>query len=63
MKLERQTVINLFGLFVHAVNNAYELMLQFPHTNDKCNATANEFAARSKAGFNNYVGCINGVLL
>ena len=48
---------------VHAVNNADELMLQFPQTIDECNATANEFAARSKAGFNNCVGCIDGVLL
>ena len=48
---------------VHAVNNADELMLQFPKTIDECTATANEFAARSKVGFNNCVGCIDGVLL
>ena len=48
---------------VHAVNNADELMLQFPKTIDECTATANEFAARSKAGFNNCVGCVDGVLL
>ena len=48
---------------VHAVNNANELMLQFPQTIEECAATANEFAARSKAGFNNCVGCIDGVLL
>ena len=38
-------------------------MLQFPQTIDECNATANEFAARSKAGFNNCVSCFDGVLL
>ena len=48
---------------VHAVNNEDELMLQFPQTVDECTATANEFAARSKASFNNCVGCIDGVLL
>ena len=48
---------------VHAMNTCAPLQLCFPMTIEECKAMADEFSFRSKAGFDNCVGCINGMLL
>ena len=47
---------------VHATNTC-ALQFHFPRTIEECKAMADEFSFRSKAGFDNCVGCIDGMLL
>ena len=48
---------------VHATNECSSLDFQFPSTLAKCQSISNEFSLRSKAGFTNCIGCIDGLLI
>ena len=48
---------------VHATNECSSLDFQFPSTLAKCQSISNELSLRSKAGFTNCIGCINGLLI
>ena len=48
---------------VHATNISTSLHFQFPTTSKECKSMAYDFTFRSKAGFDNCVGCIDGMLL
>ena len=48
---------------VYATNISTSLQFRFPTTSEECKSMAYDFTFRSKAGFNNCVGCINGMLL
>ena len=48
---------------VHAVNTCPQLQLMFPKSQQDCEDLATEFIGQSHTGFNNYVGCIDGMLL
>ena len=46
-----------------SVNTCPQLQLMFPESQGDCKELASEFIGQSQAGFNNCVGCIDGVLL
>ena len=48
---------------VHAANISTSLQFQFPTTSEECKSMAYDFTFQSKAGFDNFVGCIDGMLL
>ena len=48
---------------VHAANQCPSLQFKFPTTLTECKEVAEEFTFRSQAGFNNCVGCIDGMLV
>ena len=48
---------------VHATNECSSLDFQFPSTLAECQSISNEFSLRSKAGFTNCIGCIDGLLI
>ena len=48
---------------VDATNRCPSLNFQFPTTESECQAISTKFSARSKAGFTNCIGCINGLLI
>ena len=48
---------------VHATNRCPCLKFRFPATAVECQEIAEDFTFRSKAGFDNCVGCIDGMLL
>ena len=48
---------------VHATNACTPLQFSFPTTSAQCESIASEFSDRSKAGFRNCIGCINGMLV
>ena len=48
---------------VHATNKCSSLDFQFPSTLAECQSISNEFSLRSKAGFTNCIGCIDGLLI
>ena len=48
---------------VDATNRCPSLNFQFPTTESECQAISAEFSGRSKAGFNNCIGCIDGLLI
>ena len=48
---------------IHASYTCAPLQFHFPMTIEECKAMADEFSFRSKAGFDNCVGCIDGMLL
>ena len=48
---------------VHAMNRCTRLQVLFPTTVAVCKELAADFIFRSKAGFDNCVGCIDGMLL
>ena len=48
---------------VHAANQCPSLQFKFPTTVTECKAVAEEFTFQSQAGFNNCVGCIDGMLV
>ena len=48
---------------VHATNISPSLQFRFPTTSEECKSMAYDFTFRSKAGFDNCVGCIDGMLL
>lgn len=48
---------------VSAVNKCDELKIAFPTNTEGLKDIANEFSKRSKAGFTNCVGCIDGLLV
>ena len=48
---------------VHATNACTTLQFSFPTTSDQCESIASEFSHRSKAGFRNCIGCIDGMLV
>ena len=48
---------------VHAMNECSSLDFQFPSTLAECQSISNEFSLRSKAGFTNGIGCIDGLLI
>ena len=48
---------------VDATNRCPSLHFQFPTTESECQAISTELAARSKAGFTNCIGCIDGLLI
>ena len=48
---------------VHATNKCSFLDFQFPSTLAECQSISKEFSSRSKAGFTNCIGCINGLLI
>ena len=48
---------------VHAANQCPSLQFKFPTTVAECKSVAEEFTFRSQAGFNNCVGCIDGMLV
>ena len=48
---------------VHATNISPSLQFRFPTTSEECKSTAYDLTFRSKAGFDNCVGCIDGMLL
>ena len=47
---------------VDAVNKCEELKLPFPEDYDMQQKIANEFMKKSKAGYRNCVGCVDGML-
>ena len=48
---------------VHATNASTPLQFSFPTTSAQCESIASEFSHRSKAGFRNCIGCIDGMLV
>ena len=48
---------------IHATNVCTTLQFSFLTTLSECESIANEFSHRSKAGFCNCIGCINGMLV
>ena len=48
---------------VHATNECSSLDFQFPSTLAECQSISNEFSLRSKVGFTNCIGCIDGLLI
>ena len=48
---------------VDAMNRCPLLQFQFPTTISECQTISTEFSSRSKAGFNNCIGCIDGLLI
>ena len=48
---------------VDATNRCSSLNFQFPTTESECQVISTEFSARSKAGFTNCIGCIDGLLI
>ena len=48
---------------VHATNASTPLQFSFPTTSAQCESIATEFSHRSKAGFRNCIGCIDGMLV
>ena len=46
-----------------ATNQCPLLKLIFPTTISQCQVISSEFSAQSKAGFNNCIGCIDGLLI
>ena len=48
---------------VHATNQCSSLDFQFPSMLAACQSISNEFSLRSKAGFTNCIGCIDGLLI
>ena len=48
---------------VHATNKCSFLDLQFPSTLAECQSISKEFSSRSKVGFTNCIGCIDGLLI
>ena len=48
---------------VHATNECSSLDFQFPSSLAECQSISNEFSLRSKAGFTNSIGCIDGLLI
>ena len=48
---------------VHVTNSCKQLEFHFPMTQEQCKQVAQGFASRSNAGFNNCIGCIDGMLL
>ena len=48
---------------VHATNKCSILEFQFPSTLAECQTISTEFSSRSKAGFTNCIGCIDGLLI
>ena len=48
---------------VHAVNTCPQLQLMFLESQGDCEELATEFIGQLQAGFNNCVGCIDGILL
>ena len=48
---------------VDATNRCPSLNFQFPTTESECQAISTKFSARSKAGFTNSIGCIDGLLI
>ena len=60
--IRKTDVYQSVGVVVHATNTC-ALQFHFPRTIEECKAMADEFSFRSKAGFDNCVGCIDGMLL
>ena len=56
-----------FYLYIWAIVDATKrcpsLQFQFPTTISECQTTSTEFSPRNKAGFNNCIGCIDGLLI
>ena len=48
---------------IHAANQCPSLQFKFPTTVAECKEVAEEFTFQSQAGFNNCVGCIDGMLV
>ena len=48
---------------VHSTNKCSFLEFQFPSTLVECQTISREFSSRSKAGFTNCIGCIDGLLI
>ena len=48
---------------IHATNQCPSLQFKFPTTVAECKEVAEEFMFQSQAGFNNCVGCIDGMLV
>ena len=48
---------------VHAANQCPLLQFKFPTTDTECKEVVEEFTFQSQAGFNNCVGCIDGMLV
>ena len=48
---------------IHATNACTTLQFSFPTMSAQCESIASEFSHRSKAGFCNCIGCINGMLV
>ena len=48
---------------VDATNRCPSLNFLFPTTESECQAISTKFSARSKAGFTNCIGCIDGLLI
>ena len=48
---------------IHATNVCTTLQFSFPTMLSECESISNVFSHRSKAGFSNCIGCINGMLV
>ena len=48
---------------VDATNQCPLLKFKFPTTISECQAISSKFSAQSKAGFNNCIRCIDGLLI
>ena len=48
---------------VDATNQCSSLKFKFPTTISECQVISSEYYARSKAGFNNCIRCIDGLLI
>ena len=48
---------------VHATNKCSSLDFQFLSTLAECQSISKEFSLRSKVGFTNCIGCIDGLLI
>ena len=61
--IEKTVVYRSVWSVVHATNISTALQFRFLTTLEECKSMATDFTFRSKAGFDNCVGCIDGMLL
>lgn len=62
-KVNRSLVYESVWLVIHAINSTKQLDIKFPTKHEEQQNVANDFQARSTAGFNNCAGCLDGILI
>ena len=61
-EIHKTDVYHSVWVVVHAMNRCTRLQFQFPTTAVECKELVADFTFRSKAGFDNCVGCFDGML-
>jgi hypothetical protein len=61
--VSHSTIFNSIWCVVRAINKCQELKIQFPADHNVQRQIAESFKAKSRIGFDNCVGCIDGLLI